>query len=147
MKIELKKMWLIARDKAGDPEMLNGEPISASPHELTICDVEIESAEPCDAAYCQDFCICPDCGRAFRDFGEVNLTHGVLVFRVPCLQAVYDAIRDEVFKILEADHPDVTITRCAGLPQVLVDSASLHVAADIDNDEPDLDDLDEVEVP
>ena len=33
MKIELKKMWLVARDKTGQMEMLNGEPISASPHE------------------------------------------------------------------------------------------------------------------
>ena len=147
MKIELKKMWLVARDKNGEPEMLNGEPISASPHELTIVDTDTESGEPCEASYCTDFCICPDCHHAFRDFGEVNLRHGVMVFRVPCLQPVYDAIRDEVMKILAADYPDVTINRCAGLPQMLVDSAALNVAADIDDGEPDIDDLDEVEVP
>ncbi len=148
MKLELKKMWLIVRDKSGRPEMLNGEPISASPHELTICDVEAESGEPCEASYCREFCICPDCGRAFRDFGEVNLKHGVLVFRVPLLQPVYDAISAEVLTILAADYPDVEITRCAGLPQVLVDSAALHIETDDDDDgEPDADELDEVEVP
>lgn len=145
MKIELKKMWLVVRNKKGEPEILNGEPISASPHELTICDVEDESREPCDASYCRDFCQCPDCGRAFKDFGEVNIKHGVLVFRVPCEQVVYDAVRDEALKIVARDYPDAQITRCAGLQQQIVDAAMLVEAEDLgafdDDDEPDEEDL------